>query len=96
MWCVMENWAHKPCVRRVHALLQEGAVGAVSRYAVSVKQELPKEEHMGWRAEAEEAYEGGWALDVGVHVVRALRVWFGHVSRVMPHATMMPLVSENA
>jgi hypothetical protein len=81
-WCVSENWAHKPCVKRVSQLLKEGAVGCDMRYNVVLSQNIPKEENLGWRAKAGETYQGGWALDVGVHAVRALRIWFGHVEQV--------------
>jgi len=81
-WCVTENWAHKPCVKRVLQLLKEGAVGCDMRYKVVLSQNIPKEEELGWRAKAGENYQGGWALDVGVHAVRAIRVWFGHVEQV--------------
>jgi hypothetical protein len=41
--------------------------------------DLPPKELQGWRAHAEDSYHGGWVLDVGVHGVRALRMWFGEV-----------------
>lgn len=44
-------------------------------------QDIPPQEQQGWRAGARETYSGGWILDVGVHAIRAVRLWFGEVER---------------
>ena len=87
-WCVLENWATKPAVLHVHRLLQSRAIGDIKHYHLQLRLGVPKLEQQGWRAGIETDgagagnYEGGWSLDVGVHAVRALRMWFGPVVSV--------------
>eukprot|EP00750_Incisomonas_marina_P000449 INCI1038.2.p1 GENE.INCI1038.2~~INCI1038.2.p1 ORF type:complete len:996 (+),score=127.19 INCI1038.2:22-2988(+) len=87
MWCVLENWAYKPGVSRVSKLLRAGSVGEVARYAAVLRRVLPSNQHntsgsSAWRSTAEDSYTGGHFLDVGVHIVRALRQWFGEIVAV--------------
>ena len=90
-WCVLENWAVKPTVLHIQRLLQSGVIGEVTRYTCKLSLGVPPPHEQGWRGGAEAgyeraeqvAYEGGWSLDVGVHAVRALRVWFGAVADVL-------------
>jgi predicted dehydrogenase len=68
-WRVLENWALKPAVLRVGELLDAGC--GAQTYA--------------WRCTRRRAQKGDWRrgdaakelLDVLVHLVRALRCWFG-------------------
>lgn len=83
-------------MRRIQQLLSEGAVGCGKQYQVGLSQKLPSQKELGWRAKAGESYEGGWALDVGVHVTRALRVWFGHVEQVKALNPQPPILNPQS
>lgn len=85
-WCVLENWACKPGVRAVRDLLEEGALGQPLDYRFELVRTVPPLDRCAWRQPG--AYDGYWLTDVVVHVVRALRIWFGEpcaVSRVSMH-----------
>jgi hypothetical protein len=62
--------------------MQEGLIGPATTYTVCMTLEVPPKHQQGWRTNANDAYHGGWVLDVGVHAVRALRMWFGEVQSV--------------
>ena len=68
----------------IHRLLQSRAIGEVQGYRCQLNLGVPPPEQQGWRS-ATEAFEGGWALDVGVHAIRALRMWFGAVVTTDEH-----------
>lgn len=82
-WAVLENFGRKPTVLRFEELLRAQCVGRPRSYAAALHQTPPDAAALGWRAGAGAAegaagaYTGGWSLDVGVHLARALRVWFG-------------------
>ncbi|KAK3254971.1 hypothetical protein CYMTET_35832, partial [Cymbomonas tetramitiformis] len=77
-WCVQENWSHKPGVARVAALIQEGAVGNPTSYSLVVRRGLPSAQST-WRDQQQDDPHAAWAVDIGVHAVRAVRMWFGEV-----------------
>ena len=82
-WSVLENWSFKPGFRRLSELIKHGTIGEVASYSATLSQSFPaREEQCKWRFNANEAYEGGNCLDVGVHLVRVLRELFGEVVSV--------------
>lgn len=85
-WCVLENWAFKPGVLQVRERLESGAIGAVLGFQVTLRRGIPEDEGArSWRRR--DAYAGYYLQDVGVHIVRALRIWFGEVERLTATAS---------
>mmetsp|Transcript_13522 Transcript_13522/g.44051 ORF Transcript_13522/g.44051 Transcript_13522/m.44051 type:complete len:731 (+) Transcript_13522:27-2219(+) len=80
-WRVLENWASKPGVRAFKDLLDRRVERATLLYHFSATTTTTKGARRGWR-DALPAAER--VVDVAVHFVRALRVWFGEVKEVLP------------
>lgn len=76
----VHNWHHAPIVRRVRALLQEGAIGRVQRvvwHTLRTKPAAAGDERVGnWRVDPGIA-GGGVLTDHGWHVFYVLRRWVG-------------------
>eukprot|EP00937_MAST-01D_sp_MAST-1D-sp2_P001129 g1129.t1 len=94
-WCVLEGWALKDGVLRLRELLQCGAAGGELqrlRYSCHVTRHLPAPAAEGggddWRQDpCTAAGQRCRLLDIGVHIVRALRVLFGDVDGGCPTVT---------
>lgn len=75
---VAEQFHFMPAFRRVKALLDEGALGALREVHFRAR---GFRDRPGWRQQAE-AVGGGALIDGGIHYVHNLRWWGGAVRRV--------------
>jgi predicted dehydrogenase len=92
---VAEQFHFMPAFRRLKALLDGGALGALREIQL-VARGLHR--RSGWRLQAEQT-GGGALIDGGIHYVHALRWWGGGVRRVFalrPPQTLVGFGGEDA